>query len=376
MTRPYLSVIVPAFNAVSTLRQVLEAIIASDLPREEFELVLADDGSTDETSIVGAEFCDRVVRLSGKPRGPAFARNRAVETCRSEVLVFVDADVVVHPDALRRLAEHFRRDAEPSAVFGSYDRTPAYPGFVSQYRNLLHHYVHQRGRGDAETFWAGLGAIRRKEFLEVGMFDEWHYARPQIEDIELGRRLRRLGHRIQLDPDIQGTHLKRWTLRGTLTADFRHRGIPWMWLLLQEGQPAQEGTLNVRRIERVLTGSAGLAMLMPLAALLLHDWRPLYIALAVAVAIIVANVRFYLFLLGARGPLFALGAIPLHLAYYAGNAFSVVTGWLVHVLFGEPIPPAEAAAHAQIGIATWPPAPRRSQHSLWEPRRPPPEEKP
>ena len=369
MSIPYLSVIVPAYNAMANLRRVLEAIEASDLPRHEFEIILADDGSTDETSLVGAEYCDRVIRLSGKAHGPAFARNRAAEISRGEVVVFVDSDVIVHPDALGRLAVHFRAGAEPCAVFGSYDDRPADPGFVSQYRNLMHHYVHQRGRGDAETFWAGLGAIRREAFVEVGMFDEWHYARPEIEDIELGRRLRRFGHRLLLDPDIQGTHLKRWTLRGTLQSDFQHRGVPWMWLLLQEGSPAEAQTLNVRTVEKALTAIAAVALLMPFACLLLRDWRPLLVSAVIAAIIVLANLGFYRFLSRVRGLPFAAGVVPLHLAYYAGNSFSVVSGWIVHHLFGEPIPSAVAAAHAQIGIDTWPPPPRRTSHSTWEQKR-------
>ena len=367
---PYLSVIVPAHNAVSTLRQALAALESSDLPRHDFEVLLVDDGSTDETSVVAAEFCDMVVRLSGKPHGPAFARNRGVEACRGEVVVFVDADVVVHQDALRRLAERFRAEPELSSVFGSYDDKPTSPGIVSQYRNLMHHYVHQRGRGEAETFWAGLGAIRKGDFVEVGMFDEWHYARPQIEDIELGRRLRQHKHRVMLDPDIQGTHMKRWTLRQTLLSDFRHRGVPWMWLLIQEGNPASSSTLNVQSIEKVLTALAAVALVMPALALALQSWWPLVVTAAIAALILVAKGGFYLFLTRIRGPLFAAAVMPLHLAYYAGNSLSVFSGWLVHILFGEPIPPAAASAHAQIGIATWPPPPRRSAHSIWEQQKP------
>ena len=366
MSQPFLSVIMPAFNALRTVRLALEAVDNSDLPRSEFELILVDDGSTDETSLVGAEYCDKVVRLSGRPHGPAFARNRAAEVARGEVLVFVDADVVVHRDALRRLAERFRTQPDVMAVFGSYDDRPSDPGFVSQYRNLLHHHVHQRGRGEAQTFWAGLGAIRRSEFIAVGMFDEWHYAAPQIEDIELGRRVHLAGHRVLLDPDIQGTHLKRWTFRSTLFADFRHRGVPWMWLLLQEGASASTGTLNVRTFEKVLTALAAVALLMPLVAIITRFPHWLLVSAAIAAVIALANLHFYRFLRRSRGFTFALRALPLHLLYYAGNAFSVVFGWLVHHLFGEPIPPAETAAHAQIGIATWPPPPRRSTKSIWE----------
>ncbi len=366
MSGPALTVIVPALNAMRTIRAALDAIAASDLPRERFELILVDDGSTDETSLVGAEVCDRVIRLAGRPRGPAFARNRAVEWARAPIVVFVDADVVVHPDALSRILARFEDDPGLAAVFGSYDDRPPGSGLVSQYRNLMHHYVHQRGRGEAETFWAGLGAVRRDAFMAVGMFDEWHYNKPEIEDIELGRRLRRFGHRIVLEPGIQGTHLKHWTLAGTLRGDFQNRGVPWMWLLLQEGTPTKAQALNVRTIEKILTACTALALVSPVVALVLRDWRPLVVGAVLLALVLVANARFYVFLARARGPLLALVALPLHLAYYAGNAFSVISGWAVHMLFGEPLPPAEIAAHAQIGIATWPPPPRRSAQSIWE----------
>jgi GT2 family glycosyltransferase len=362
---PYLTVIVPALNATNTLRRCLEALTASDVPRAQFELMLVDDGSTDETSLVGAEYCDRVVRLSGRPHGPAFARNRGCEVARGEILVFVDADVEVRPDALGRIAAQFRTRPDLAAVFGSYDDHPEAEGLVSQYRNLMHHYVHQRGAGPAETFWAGIGAVRRSDFIEVGMFDEWHYMRPQIEDIELGRRLRRFGKAILLDPAIQGTHLKRWTLRGTLTADFQHRGVPWMWLLLVEG-PAETQALNVSRIEKALTAMAAVGLLMPVLALVLRTWWPLYVLGAIAAVILASNAGFYGFLARARGVGFMLAVVPLHLTYYASNVVSVFSGWLVHTLFGEPIPPAEVTAHAQMGIETWPPPPRRSSQSIWE----------
>jgi hypothetical protein len=255
-----------------------------------------------------------------------------------------------------------------SAVFGSYDSAPPAPGLVSQYRNLLHHYVHQLGRGPAETFWAGLGAIRREAFDAVGRFDEWHYARPQIEDIELGRRLRRDGHTVLLDPDIQGAHLKRWTLVNTFKSDLQHRGVPWMWLLLQEGPTPDTRVLNIRTRETALTALAGISLGLLAGALVLSSAPLAFATVGCYLVILAANLPFYRFLMKVRGLGFALAALPLHLGYYAVNAVSVVGGWFVHVLFGEPIPPPTASAHAQIGIATWPPPPRRSDQSIWEPQ--------
>ena len=106
-------------------------------------------------------------------------------------------------------------------AYHSHDDRPPASGIVSRYRNLLHHYHHHLGAGDAGTFWAGLGAVRAKVFAEVDKFDEWRYERPQIEDIELGRRIVRNGYRILLDPTIQGAHLKRWTLRDVLRTDWK-----------------------------------------------------------------------------------------------------------------------------------------------------------
>ena len=111
----------------------------------------------------------------------------------------------------------FEADPGLSALFGSYDDTPAAPGIVSQYRNLLHHFVHQQGdfhQGirPVHTFWTGCGTIRRDVFLAFGGFDPRLYPRPAIEDIELGYRLTRAGHRIVLARDVLATHMKRWSL--------------------------------------------------------------------------------------------------------------------------------------------------------------------
>jgi len=145
--QPLLSVIVPVCDGSGMLGECLEALVASDLPREAWELIVVDDGSRDETALVAVGWADVLVRLPGPPNGPAYARNRGVEASIGEFVVFVDADVRVHPDALRRFAWAFAQQPELGAVFGSYDACTAAPGLISQYRNLLHHFIHQRGVG-------------------------------------------------------------------------------------------------------------------------------------------------------------------------------------------------------------------------------------
>jgi GT2 family glycosyltransferase len=362
---PYLSVVVPVHQGSKVLPRSLTALTASDLARDHWELIVVDDVSTDDSVPLAAPHADVIVRLAGKPRGPAYARNRGFEISRGDVIIFIDSDVCVHTDTLRRFADAFRNHEQTAAVFGSYDANPAGKGVVSQFRNLMHHYVHTCNAGEAETFWAGCGAMRADVFAEVGMFDEWHYSRPQIEDIELGRRVRQHDHRIVLDPAIQGTHLKRWTLWNMLSTDLKHRGTAWMWLLLKEGPSAGGGTLNLRKIEKLCTALVGVAGLALLAASVLQVAWPLLAAVAALAAVVFFQRRFYGYLRRQRGVTFALQAIPIHVLCYVVNGLSVFSGWLLHKLFGEPVPPADVSAQAEVGIKTWPPGPARPRTSIW-----------
>ena len=136
-----LSVIVPATDQPATLARCLDALRAgSDQP--------------DELTVVD----------SPHGHGPAAARNQGAQRAAGDVLVFVDADVEAHRDALARIRRAFDRNPNLSAVFGSYDDDPGSPGLISDFRNLLHRHVHHEGAGEAMTFWAGLGSIRLSEF--------------------------------------------------------------------------------------------------------------------------------------------------------------------------------------------------------------------
>jgi glycosyltransferase involved in cell wall biosynthesis len=356
---PYLSVVVPAHNGGTVLRRSLAALAASDLPRECWELIVVDDASNDETAIVAARYADTVVRLPGRPHGPAYARNRGFEVCRGENVVFVDADVLVHTDTLRLFAQVFATEPDVSAVFGSYDACPPEKGLVSEYRNLLHHYVHHQNAGEAETFWAGCGAIRSSVFQQAGMYDEWHYSRPQIEDIELGHRIRALGHRITIRPEIQGSHLKRWSLWQVIKTDLNDRGVPWTRLLMTKSEAMRTATLNLRVVEKVNTAFVALAWLCISLALLSGYAAWLLPAGLWLLPVLVTNARLYAFFARIRGIRFALAVVPLNLLYYSLNIVSFTFGWLLHETVGAPRPDPTVEAYAEVGLETWPPVPAK-----------------
>jgi glycosyltransferase involved in cell wall biosynthesis len=329
---PRLSVIVPAYQAAGLLPDTLGALRAAREPSGGWELIVVDDASRDGTAEVAGRFANRVIRLEGNPGGPARARNAGAAAARGEWLLFVDADVRVHPDTLSRVIGSLEAHPTATAIFGAYDASPSEPGLVSRYRNLLHRYVHLMGTGPAATFWAGLGCVRADAFRAVGGFDAARYPRPQIEDIELGYRLRERGAMLILDPVIQGTHLKRWTLRRMLLTDFRDRAIPWMRLLL-ERRDRDPAALSVRPRERIRVAVAGAALAM-LAAGILLDARLLAGAMAALIGLAASNLAVYRWFASHEGPAFALAVVPLHLGYYVANAVAVVAAVGAHAWQG------------------------------------------
>lgn len=267
-----------------------------------------------------------VIRLETRG-GPARARNRGASSASRDVLLFIDADVEVPHDLVRAVADIFTHAPGITAVMGSYDAAPTAPGLVSQYRNLLHHYVHQTGQQEASTFWAGCGAVRRQAFVEAGGFDE-RFNQPSIEDIDLGTRLARSGLAIRLVPSLQVRHLKQWRLTDMLATDLWRRAVPWSELILRDGRMLND--LNVKTRDRV---SVAFAFAVPIA--LAGAWRsPRWLAAAAAGASVVVglNAGFFRFLAGQRGLLFAARAVPLHWMYLlvcgAGFGIGVAKHWV------------------------------------------------
>jgi len=324
---PILSVIVPVYNGAERLERCLEMLAASEY--RDFEVVVADDGSTEEVEPLVARRGFRYLRVSerGRPGGPARARNRGVAASRGPLLVFIDGDVCAHPDALGRFAAAFASDPGLAAVFGSYDDDPPDRGLVSRYKNLAHRYYHQASQGDVRTFWTGCGAMRREVFLSCGGFDEVRYRRPAIEDIELGLRASRAGHRIRLDGRIQARHLKRWTWWGLLKTDIRDRGIPWTRLMWEDGRV--DSTLNVEPGQRASVALVYLTLLLPAAGF----W---WAAALPALAVTLVNREFYQFMARRAGWWFAVRVVPLHWLYFLYCGACAVVGTALHFLRGGP----------------------------------------
>lgn len=328
--RPVLSIVIPAFNAADDLKRCLERLIRH-VPLS-LEILVVDDGSTDRTVEVAESFGVRCLR-SERRSGPARARNRGANEAIGDWILFVDADVLIHPGSVQKAFEHLRQDASIMALFGSYDDRPEADGLVSRFRNLLHHHVHQTGhfvsdRRPASTFWTGCGLIRRDVFLKHGGFDQAMFEKPAIEDIELGYRLVETGQRIVLARDVLCTHLKRWTLRTMIRTDFLQRGLPWSLLLLRRSQKPED--LNVDRRQKVAAISAGAS----LAAIGSMPFEPAFGAFLLASSILtVASInRSFLGLLRRiDGVRLVSAGVPLLFVYYFVCLASYATALAIHL---------------------------------------------
>jgi glycosyltransferase involved in cell wall biosynthesis len=321
-----LSVVIPARDAWLTLERLLESLTAS--VRRPDEIVLVDDGSEESLEPVAQRFGARFIRNEAAT-GPAAARNRGVAASRGEVIIFFDADVSVHPDTVGRLAAHFESRTDVDGVIGSYDDKPADPGFLSRYRNLLHAWVHQNASRNASTFWGACGAIRREAFLSVGGFSN-SYARPSIEDIELGCRLIKSGRKLILDRKARICHHKAWSFWKMVRTDIFDRAVPWTRLILSERHVPND--LNLRSGQRL---NAVLALLILLVApMALVHWNYAVAWLAVLGAYLTRNWRFYSYLASSQGPVFALRAIPVHWLYFIYSCAGFAIGVVSHLLPG------------------------------------------
>jgi len=323
------SVIIPVFNNIEYLSKCLISLKESIYSN--FEVIVVDDASTLDIKTRLSEDI-KYYRLDTKS-GPATARNLGASKAIGEILMFLDSDIVIRPNTISKIASRFSEDPDLSAVFGSYDDDPYQKDFLSQYKNLVHHFVHQNGNNDASTFWAGCGAIKNEAFLEIGGFDQEKFKTSSIEDIELGYRLKSNGYKILLDKTLQVKHLKKWSVKNYLSAEIFRRAVPWSRLIMETGNFHSDLNLKIAdRISAFLVWFILLITTLLIVDLFNKDINLISIELSVlfflSIVLFVLNFKFYKFLLVNRGFLFLIKSIPIHFLYfiYSSSVFALI--WL------------------------------------------------
>lgn len=316
------SVIIPVYYGGSHFAQCLSCASAALRPNDELIVVTGGEG---DGAWRAAELSRARIVHAGRNVGPAAARNLGASTAAGDFFLFVDADVAVPADCIRKCAELFAAEHDLGAIIGSYDASPGEGNFVSQYKNLFHHYVHQHGRAEASTFWGACGAIRREAFFDVAGFDE-NYPLPTVEDIEFGYRLRAKSYRIRLLHSLQVTHWKRWQPANLLRSDTLDRAAPWAELILEQRRSgrAVPDDLNLGADYKVslLASLTFLAALV--GAIVFHPL--LIVAAAAAIVFLSVNLSLLNFFRQKRGLFFCLRAVLWRFLYDLCGATGALVG--------------------------------------------------
>ena len=175
------SVVIPAYNAEQTIAETVAACLTQDIPNDELEVIVVDDGSTDATARIVRGFPVRVLRQENA--GPAKARNAGWRAARGELICFTDADCIPHPDWISKLMAAYDGEGRIGAVGGSYDI--ANPGsFLAE---CVHQEIVSRHAGMPRKVRA-LGAynlsVRRSILKEIGGFSEaYRFASGEDNDL-------------------------------------------------------------------------------------------------------------------------------------------------------------------------------------------------
>lgn len=210
------SVIVPAFNSGKTLPFCLEALERQGLGRERFEIIVVDDGSTDDTAALVQRFDIRYVFQEN--HGPASARNAGVDVASGEIVLFTDADCMPSSDWIEEMVRPFS-DSDVVAVKGRYRtrQTQLMARFVQMEFEDRYNMLQRHSTIDMiDTYSA---AFRKDVFQRMGRFDS-RFPKANNEDTELSYRLASAGCKMVFNPKAVVFHTHPSTLAKYLKIKF------------------------------------------------------------------------------------------------------------------------------------------------------------
>ena len=224
---PNVTLVIPGRNTASTLRPCLDAVAPLVEQGILAEIILVDDGSTDETPEIAAQYPVRIIRGEGK--GAAGARNLGWQAAKTELIWFIDADCVAEPDALPILLEQLANDdaSDPSigGVGGSYGNMRP----DSLVATLIHEEIidrHVRMPSEVSVLATFNVVYRRQALAVVGGFDPGCF---WAHDAELAYRICNAGYRLRFEPSSKVGHYHPTRFFNYLSKQ-RKQGFYRIWL--------------------------------------------------------------------------------------------------------------------------------------------------
>ncbi len=218
MVNSLVSIVVPAYNAQKTLGSTLKAIL-SQTYSDSIEIIVVDDGSTDQTTDLVKSF-ENIVYIYQKNAGPATARNRGFSIAKGDFVFFTDSDCIPHVDWIQKSMDHFS-DISIGVVCGSYG--------IANPKNLLARCIHKeilfRHKTLMPDFPKSFGSynfcVRKNIFEAAGGFDS-QYRSPSGEDNNLSYKILNLGSKIYFERRSIVDHFFPVSFKKYFLEQFRH----------------------------------------------------------------------------------------------------------------------------------------------------------
>jgi len=319
------SVVIPNYNYGHTLGLCLQAVSAQTYAP--IEVIVADDGSTDDSVSIARAAGARVVRTPTNLGAPG-ARNLGAAHARGQILVFVDSDVAIRPDAVANAVALLESDAGLGAVCGNYDPQPLLrDGLIEDYRSLQQSFWLVQDEGFISTSYTAILAIRAEVFAEVGRFN------PQMKEVEnadFGHRLSQR-YRILLTSAVRGRHDYDASLRVLLTKVFV-RALLHVPLYVR--RPAFSGGLSSG--PRAWGGLAALLAVLTLPLPVLLGPVAAAVPAVLLAAYLACDLPLYRFVVRHRGALFLPFFAGMHLLVVLTAGTAALVGaaqWLLSGTF-------------------------------------------
>jgi len=204
------SIVIPAYNAEKLLPECLRSLADQTVPRDQYEVIVVDDGSTDGTAKAAGSF-PGVRVVSQKNQGPAAARNLGAREARADIVLFTDSDCVPERDWVERMLEPFAGDPKLAGDKGRYltrQRELAARFVQAEYQDKYRLLEKHREIDFIDTYSAG---FRREAFLRYGGYDT-SFPVACAEDVELSFRMSNGGERMVYVPGavVYHRHPDRW----------------------------------------------------------------------------------------------------------------------------------------------------------------------
>lgn len=317
------SIIIPVHSARSTLKSCLDAIFSSE--NKDFEVIVVDDGSSDESALIAKRYPCKLITLE-ETEGTAFARNIGRDNSQGEILVFIDADVVIKKQTLGLIDKSFREDKDLVAVTGLLSKDCPHQDFYTQYKNLYMHYIFKKCPRYVDFLYGSINVIKKDYFLK------FERSFSLTADIELGQRYNKLNKKILLNPELQVIHLKKYNLKKIIKNDF---SVPFWYVkpfILYKGYKDIFGKRRFAHARMNQLISISVSYLVAISIFCLQQPGARIIFFISLFLFLALNLKFFAFLYKERGLLFSIKSIIFTYFDLLIMGLGILAGFIYHLV--------------------------------------------